>query len=147
MLMEKGEIIPDIDDSEKQSNLDFIRLLPTAAGFLLIISGLLAIFFSLTILMIDTSTLEQLINTTQLQQYAEYITTQQLKNIYNICGSIGFAIAIFSIFGGILAIRKKMFLVVLIAGFLGLFTLLYVLPGIITIIAIILLIVSRKEFQ
>jgi hypothetical protein len=135
-------------NQEKKSYFDSIKpLFPKVAGFLLILAGIVTIFFSFVLLTVDNNTLEQIINTPQLQQFAEIITVQQLKTIYTICGSTTIIIAIISILGGICAIKKRQFLVAIIGSVLGLFTILYVLPGIIYIAALLLLILSRKEFQ
>ena len=134
--------------NEKKSYFDTLKpSFPMISGFLLIVGGFITIYFSLIILTVDYNTLEQLINSPYLQQYADYITVQQLKNVYVMCGSITFAISIFSILAGLCSIKKKMYPIVIIGAILGLFTVLYVFPVVIFIIALILLIIGRKEFQ
>lgn len=97
-------------------------LIPITAGILLILSGVLAI-----IVWISLFSNEQ----------------------YIIFGTIGCILAIFPILAGILAIKRKLWMMVFIGSIIGLFTLLtpLIVSGILASIGFILIVISKKEFH
>ena len=98
-------------------------LIPITAGILLILSGVLAII----VLWIPLFYNEQYI-------------------IYGITGGI---LSIFPILAGILAIKRKLWMIAFIGSIIGLFTLLtpLIISGILASIGFILIVISKKEFQ
>ena len=50
-----------------------------------------------------------------------FFTAEYIKDIFVVCGTIGFFISLFEIIGGILAIKKQMWSISLISGFMGIF--------------------------
>jgi len=98
-------------------------IIPITAGILLILSGILAII----VLWIPLFYNEQYI-------------------IYGITGGI---LAIFPILAGILAIKRKLWMISFIGSIIGLFTILTPLieSGILASIGFILIVISKKEFQ
>ena len=98
-------------------------LIPITAGILLILSGVLAII----VLWIPLFCNEQ----------------------YIIYGIIGCILSIFPILAGILAIKRKLWMISFIGSIIGLFTILTPLieSGILASIGFILIVISKKEFQ
>lgn len=129
---------------------------PMVAGILLIIAGIISLILFIQIVMVDESTIQSVYNATQSQlaQLGTNMTQEQLKQGFVICGTIGGVMAVFSILGGVLALKRKLWGVALAAsipqGFLGLlipgFLLMFV-SGILALMGLVLLAFSRKEFQ
>jgi hypothetical protein len=64
------------------------------------------------------------------------------------CAIVGCIIAVFPILGGILSIKRKMWGFVLASGIIGLLTIVpSVVSGILSLVAIVMVVISRKEFQ
>ena len=125
---------------------------PLVAGILLIIAGSLAILMWLSLAAIDTSIIETLILPELESMPPEYeslaLSAETIKELFIICGTIGFFLSIFSILGGIMSVRKKMWGLALSGGILGLFTIGPIfISSILSIIAIILVATSKKEFR
>ena len=125
---------------------------PLAAGILLIIAGSLSILMWLSLAAIDVSIIETLIMPEFESMVIEYdsinISAESIKELFVICGTVGFFLSIFSILGGIMSIRRKMWGLALAGGILGLFTIGPIfISSILSLIAIILVAISRKEFQ
>ena len=97
-------------------------LIPITAGILLILSGILAIIVWI-----------------QFFYNEQYI-------IYGITGGI---LAIFPILAGILAIKRKLWMISFIGSIIGLFTLLtpLIISGVLASIGFILIVISKKDFQ
>lgn len=97
-------------------------LIPTTAGMLLILSGVLAIIVWISLL-----------------------SNEQ----YIIFGIMGCVLAIFPILAGILAIKRKLWMMVFIGSIIGLFTLLtpLIISGVLASIGSILIVISKKEFH
>jgi hypothetical protein len=77
------------------------------------------------------------------------ITRQDITTVYNFCGTLAIGLSLFTILGGILAIRKQMFWLSLIGGILGIFAiapLFLFIPNIISLIGVILVLRARKDF-
>lgn len=117
---------------------------PMIAGILLIIAGVLALLSWVSVIMIDVS----IIDISMLQEVDPTITPEQIKNLLVTCGTIGCILAIFPILGGILALKRKLWGIALAGGILGLFIIgpLF-LSSISALIGLILIVLSRKEFQ
>jgi lysylphosphatidylglycerol synthetase-like protein (DUF2156 family) len=122
--------------------------MPTIAGILLIFAGIFAIIFWVQFLTIDATTLESIIDISQFQQIDPSITNEQIIAFLNTCAIIGCIISIFPILGGILAIKRKLWGIALAGSIIGLFSLgMLLTSSVLSFIALILLIISRKEFQ
>jgi len=121
---------------------------PKIAGILLIIAGILALVYWIQFLLLDITILESYIDIDQLQQLDPTITIEQIVEILNTCAVIECVISIFPILGGILAIKKKLWGISLVGSIIGLFTLgIIFTSSILSLISLILLIISKKEFQ
>lgn len=143
----------NISDPQDQSrNLIINRVF--IAGIFLIIAGILTFISWLQFVTIDVNSIEQLIQLPQIQQLYTNITAIQLKETLVLCGSIGCLISIFSILAGILAIKRKFWMVVFISGipqiFINAFIIAYI-PALISIIlalfGVVFIAVSRKDFN
>ena len=73
---------------------------------------------------------------------------EQLQSVLSICGIIIALCSIITFAGGIVAIKRKAWSLAVIGGILGLFTIgLMFLGSIFSLIGLILVLISRKEFQ
>ena len=117
---------------------------PLIAGVLLIIAGLMSILTWIAVFSIDYSMIDLSILETQNMT----ITTEQLQSIMSICATIGIILSIFPLLGGILSIQKKLWGGALAGSIIGLFTAGPIfLSSILSLISLILLIISRDQFQ
>jgi hypothetical protein len=119
-------------------------LKPLIAGVLLIIAGLMSILTWIAVFSIDYSMIDISILETQNMT----ITTEQLQSIMSICATIGIILSIFPLLGGILSIQKKLWGGALAGSIIGLFTVGPIfLSSILSLISLILLIITRNQFQ
>jgi hypothetical protein len=122
--------------------------IPTIAGIILIIAGILAILNWIQTYTLNVETLESFLNISQIQELNPSITLEQLLGIIHICAIIGVIISLFPILGGLLAIKRKLFYIALAGSILGLFSIGFVFSSsILSLIGLVLLFISRKEFQ
>jgi hypothetical protein len=124
---------------------------PLIAGIFLIIAGLLGILFWSIILAFDPSTLDPLMLQNTLPADSP-ISLEQLQSMLHsillTCGIIGCILSIFTLVGGIVAVKRKAWGLAIVGGILGLFTIgPYLIGSIMSLIGLILVIVSRKNFQ
>ena len=125
---------------------------PLIAGILLIIAGSLSIIMWLLIAAIDVNFIETFIMPELESVAPEYesivLSAESIKELFVICGTVGFFLSVFSILGGIMSVRRQLWGLVLAGGILGLFTIGPIfISTVLSLIAIILVIISRKEFQ
>jgi len=125
---------------------------PLIAGILLMISGGLSILMWLLIAAIDVNFIETFIMPELESVAPEYesivLSAESIKELFVICGTVGFFLSVFSILGGIMSVRRQLWGLVLAGGILGLFTIGPIfISTVLSLIAIILVIISRKEFQ
>jgi hypothetical protein len=124
---------------------------PLIAGIFLIIAGLLGIFTWSMALAFDPSTLDPLMLQNTLPADSP-ISLEQLQSMLHsillTCGIIGCILSIFTLVGGIVAVKRKSWGLAIVGGILGLFTIGPVFLGsIIALIGLILVAISRKDFQ
>jgi len=120
--------------------------MPIIAGLLLILAGLLGLFLWAGFLLIDSTQL--LIQIQQVTELPPQITPEQLISIFQMCSVIGCILSVFTILGGILAFKKKRWELALIGGLLGLFTIgPFLLASILSLIGLVLVGISKREFQ
>jgi len=124
---------------------------PLIAGILLMIAGGLSILMWLSLAAMDVSFIETFIMP-ELGLAPEYesiaLSAESIKELFVICGTVGFFLSVFMILGGIMSVRRQLWGLVLAGGILGLFTIGPVfISSILSLIAIILVAISRKEFQ
>lgn len=117
------------------------------AGVLLLVAGVLSIFFWLQFFSLDATTLESLVDIQQLQSIDPTLTPEKLVDFLSTCSIVGCILSIFPILGGLLALKKKMWGISLACSIIGLFTLgLFFTSSGFSLIALILLIISKQEF-
>ena len=123
--------------------------MPLIAGILLIVAGVFSLIsFITSYLVLDISTIETMDLVTQFQQIYPDMTSEQVLGIVKTCTIVFLIIAIFPILGGILALKKKMWGIALACSIIGLFSIgILFTSSVISLIAMILLIISRNEFQ
>ncbi len=122
--------------------------IPMIAGILLIIAGILAFLFWIQFFTIDVATLESLIDISQFEQINPSISSEQIVEFLNTCAIIGCIIVVFTILGGILSLKRKLWGIALACSIIGLFSLgILLFSSVLSLIAMILLIISRKEFE
>lgn len=128
---------------------------PKIAGILLIIAAIIALLFFIQIVMVDDSTIQSVSNSTQSQITQNVnMTPEQLKQGFVICGTVGCIMAVLSILGGVLSLKRKVWGLALVASIpqslLGIivpgFSLLFA-SGIMALVGLLLIAFSRKEFQ
>ena len=136
------------DSKDQDYSLSNRRFWPKIAGILLILTGVFAFIFLIPMITIDIATIQSLIDSGQFQDLGTQFTAEQLREFYSTCAVIGCVLAVFPLLGGILSIKRKRWAITFICGLIGLFTiLLLVIPGVLAIIAIILIYLSKQEFQ
>jgi hypothetical protein len=115
---------------------------PLIAGIFLIIAGLLGLFTWSSALALDSSMLQSVLPADSP------ISVEQLQSILTTCGIIGCILSIVTLAGGIVSVKRKAWGLAVVGGILGLFTIGPVLLGsIISLIGLIIVIISRKDFQ
>jgi hypothetical protein len=115
---------------------------PLIGGIFLIIAGLLGLLTWASALALDISMIQNV-----LPPEFPY-SAEQLQSLLAICGIIGAILSIITLAGGIVAIRRKAWGLAVIGGILGLFTIgLMFLGSILSLIGLIILIISRSDFQ
>jgi hypothetical protein len=108
----------------------------------LIIAGLLGLFTWSMALALDSSMLQNVLPADSP------ISIEQLQSILVTCGIIGCILSIFALTGGIVAIKRKAWGLAIVGGILGLFTIGPMFLGsIISLVGLILVAISRKDFQ
>jgi len=122
--------------------------IPMIAGIILLIAGVFSIFFWIQIFSLDVTTLESLIDISQFKQIDPSITPEKIIGFLDTCSIIGCIIAIFPILGALFALKRKLWGIAFTCSIIGLFSLgiLFTSSGL-SFIAMILLIISRKQFQ
>ena len=117
---------------------------PFIAGILLIIDGLIAIVSWIFVITTDVSTMDISI----LQEFNPNITTEQIQDFLVICGTVGCVLSIFPILGGIVALKRKFWILALIGSIVGLFTIgPFLASSVMSLVGLIMIALSRKEFQ
>lgn len=122
---------------------------PPIAGILLMISGVIALFsWIYWILIKDVATTLSPTYMSLLQEVSPTITSEQIWQTILLIGVMFCILAIFTIMGGVLALKRKMWKTALLGSIIGLFTTgLFYISSILSLIGLILVAISKKEFQ
>ena len=137
------------DDTESHDSKSSKKLSKTMiAGIILIIAGLFFVLALTPSLTIDNKTIDELReNDEQFRNQTQNMTNEEIKNDYFNNGIIGLLYAVFLLFGGVLALLKKGWLVSLFCGIVGIiFSGIFIVIAL-SLIAFIILIFARNEFQ
>ena len=140
--------VSEFEDFNKESHSS----LPTIAGVLLIVGGVIAVVGWIVIILFSTSMTPFLsgylkeinINGTVLTE--RMIT--QMTNLLMVCGSIGSIFAMFMIVGGIASLIRKYWGFAVAGSILGILSIgPYLISTACAIIGLIMIIMSRDEFN
>jgi len=119
---------------------------PLIAGIILILAGVLGLFLWAELLL-NPSIVVNVVMTT-IEQQGLSLTAEQVESIFLTCGVIGCILSVFAILGGIMAVQRKLWWLALLGSILGIFILQPVfISSFLSLIGMILLIISRKEFE
>jgi len=115
---------------------------PFIAGIFLILAGVLGLFTWASAMALDITMIQNVLPA------ESPISAEQLQSFLTTCGVIGAALSIFTLAGGIVAIKRKAWGLALIGGILGLFTIgPFLLGSILSLIGLIIVAISRNDFQ
>jgi hypothetical protein len=127
------------------------------AGILLIIAGILALSLWIQLFTIDIELIETVVNTSYIDELDVNITSDQIKQGYTICGTIGIIASVLAFLGGVLAIKRKRWLIAFASGIpqlgLSLILLMFAIVlelAIITVfsfLGVVLIFITKSEFQ
>lgn len=121
--------------------------IPMIAGILLIISGVIAILYWIFVI-VNVDLFTSMMDISYFQSIDPDITIEDIKETLVLCGTIFSIVAIFPILGGILSLKRKLWGVSIACSVIGLFSMgILFMSSILSFIALILLIISRQEFQ
>ena len=110
--------------------------MPMIAGILLIVSAVIGIAFWAYLSLVATA----------LTAFMP-VGGEMFRTLIAVCGGIEIVFAIIGLVGGVMAIRRKMWALGIVGSILGLFTFgFYGLSSILSLVALIILAISRKEF-
>jgi hypothetical protein len=133
--------------NESMDNVSQKSYKPMIAGILLILAGIIGLITWVSSLLIDVNTIDPSI-IEQLQQSGMQITVEQIETFISICATIGIILSIFPLLGGILALKRKMWGIVLVMSIIGLFTVgPFFTSSILALAGLILIAISKNEFQ
>ena len=122
------------------------------AGILLIIAGTLSVIMWMGLAAMDISIIETTIIPEFESISSEYgsmtFSAESMKDLFVICGTIGFFLSVFTILGGIISIKRQMWGVALAGSILGIFTIgpLFA-SSVLSLIGLILIVTSKSEFK
>ena len=116
---------------------------PIVAGILLIISGAVAlIYWAFIVSNVDLFT--STIDISYLQSIDPNITEDYLRQVLVLCGTIFAVIAIFPLIGGILSLKKKLWVIAFVCSIIGLFSMgILFTSSILSLVALFLLAFSK----
>ena len=124
--------------------------LPTIAGILLIIAGILALITWGFVAALGGAIESGESEFSQIPGFdlgMAGVSLDFIGGFLIVCGIIGVIFALIALFGGIMAIQKKKWAIALLGSIIGLFTIgPWFLSSILSLIGLILIAVTRQEF-
>ena len=136
-----------VDNEMSQQQLSNKNSTLKITGILLILVGIFIIVHWIYIL-ITPEFIDSLMNTGIYNNMN--ITREDIATVYNFCGLLAMGLSFFTIMGGILALKRQMFWFAVIGGIFGIFAiapLFFFIPNILSLIGVIFVIRSRKDFE
>ena len=131
---------PPLQQSQKKGSY------PMIGGILLLISGVIALVYWLYVAN-NVDFFTSMMDVSYLQSLDPKITIEAIKETLVLCGTIFSIIAIFPILGGVLALKRKLWGVVLACSVIGLFSIgIMFSSSILCLIALVLIATSKREF-
>ncbi len=119
---------------------------PVLAGILFIASGVIAIIFWL-LLVLSVDTVVLMMDLSQFQSMYPEITVAEITSMLTICGTVLALLGVFPLLTGILSVKRKQWSIALVCGIISLSGLFAIIPGILAVIGLLFLVISRKEFH
>lgn len=116
--------------------------MPSVGGALIIVAGILAIAMGAMYMSLDASDFEDLGIT-----LPEEFTAEDLAGIMTICGVVLFVFAIIAVVGGLFGIRRRHFGFAIAGGIFGLLGIGFFLGSVLALVGLILVAISRNEFE
>lgn len=116
-------------------------VIPVIGGVLIILAGLMGLAFGGLFIALDVS---------ELDEYGldEVGVTDMVDDILTACGAIFIIVSIIVLLGGFFGVTRKHWGIAIVGGVLGIFVGLPMLIGsVLSLIGLILVAVSRKEFE
>lgn len=134
-------------DEEYSKNSKKIK--PLIAGVLLITSGIIGLVMSGPLLIVDDDLIQDMRENNMIfNESFQNVTASQIKQSFMMVGAIGIIFSIFGFIGGILSFLRKKWIVTLVLSIISIFSvLLLILPGIFSAIAVIIIFMSKNDFQ
>lgn len=118
--------------------------MPVIGGVLVIIAGVLAVIMAVTFILIEPSDIERLdypgMSDTDF-------TPADLEDILEVCGFIGIVFGAIAVIGGAFALMRKQFAISVVGGVFGFIGMGYLIGGILGLVGLILIIISKKDFE
>ncbi len=143
----RGTSIPDSSVSRRQTAN------PRLAGILLILASISAFVTGVFMTFISEfipsffSAFESTYGES-MQYTSSNVGPEFFQTMYLVCGVVIIILAVFPFLGGIMAMKRKMWTLALVGSILGLFSIgIFFISSILSFIALILLVTSRKEFE
>jgi hypothetical protein len=128
--------------TDPEQGIGHTSSLPMIAGLLLILAGMLGLFTWASALALDPSMIQAILPPDSP------ITAEQLQSVLLLCGAIGCVCSFLTLAGGIVTLKRKAWGLAIIGSVLGLFTIGPIFIGsILSLIGLILVALSKKEFQ
>jgi hypothetical protein len=116
--------------------------MPVVGGVLVLIAGILAIGMGIFYIALDASQVED-----SGVALPSELTTQDLQNILDACGAVLLVFGIIALLGGIFSLQRKHFVLGVFGGIFGMIGIGFFLGAVLSLIGLILIVVSRHEFQ
>lgn len=125
------------------------KIKPLIAGILLISTSIIGILLSTPFILIDEEFIDSMrANNEMFEEAFQNVSNAQIKQSFLIIGVIGIIISALAFIGGILSILRKKWMIALIISIITTFTIiLLIIPGVFSIIAAILIYLSKNDFK
>ena len=117
---------------------------PVIAGTLTIVAGALALAMAMFLIMIEASDIEEL--DSSIWAETDY-TPADLEGILETCGVISIVFGVIAIVGGVFALMRKHFAIAVTGAFFGLLGMGFIIGAVLGLVALVLIIMSRSEFE
>jgi hypothetical protein len=115
---------------------------PVIAGVLIIIAGLAALAMGLFYMVLDVGTIED-----SGVALPPEVTIEDIQSVLVVCGAVLIVFAAIAIVGGYFAIQRKHFFISVAGAVFGLLGIGFLLGALLALIGLILVAISRQEFE
>lgn len=118
--------------------------MPTIGGILVILAGLLAVVMAISLIMFEPSDLEDL----DYQMLSDSgLTLAEIDDLLEVCGAVDIVFGAIAIIGGTFALMRKHFALAVIGGIFGMIGVGFLVGGLLGLIGLVLVVVSKAEFE